>query len=58
MVWIVAISAGWVSAFLMLLALTMVASRSDRPTADHLVVRPRGPRVWLPPVPERDQPLL
>jgi hypothetical protein len=57
MVWIVALSAGWIGAFLMLLALTTIAARSDRPTADHLA-RTRGPRVWLPPAPERDQPLL
>jgi hypothetical protein len=57
MVWIVALSAGWLSAFVLLLALTMVAARSDRPTADHLALA-RGTRVWLPPVPERDQPLL
>jgi hypothetical protein len=57
MVWIVALSAGWLGAFVMLLALTTVAARSDRPTPDHLA-RARGPRVWLPPQPERDQPLL
>jgi hypothetical protein len=57
MVWIVALSAGWLGAFALLLALTTVAARSDRPTADHLA-RTRGPRVWLPPVPERDHPLV
>lgn len=57
MVWIVALSAGWFGAFVMLLALTSVAARSDRPTPDHLA-RTRRPRVWLPPQPERDQPLL
>ena len=57
MVWIVALSAGWIGAFVMLLGLTTIAARSDRPTADHLA-RTRGPRVWLPPGPERDQPLL
>jgi hypothetical protein len=51
MVWIVALSAGWLGAFVMLLALTTVAARSDRPTPDHLA---RGPRAWLPPGPERD----
>jgi hypothetical protein len=53
MVWIVALSAAWLGAFVMLLALTSIAARSDRPTADHLA-RMR-PRVWLPPQPERDQ---
>jgi hypothetical protein len=57
MVWIVALSAGWLGAFVLLLALTTIAARSDRPTADHLA-RIRGPRVWLPPAPERDQQLL
>jgi hypothetical protein len=56
MVWIVALTAGWLGAFVMLLALTTVAARSDRPTADHLA-RACRPRVWLPPQPERDQPL-
>jgi hypothetical protein len=54
MVWIVALSAAWLGAFVMLLALTTIAARSDRPTADHLA-RTRGPRVWLPPQPERDR---
>jgi hypothetical protein len=53
MVWIVALTAGWVGAFVMLLALTTVAARSDRPTADHLA-RSRRTRVWLPPAAERD----
>lgn len=55
MVWIVALSAGWVGAFVLLLALTTVASRSDRPTAEHLArVRPVRPGVvWLPPGPDR-----
>jgi hypothetical protein len=57
MVWIVALSAGWLGAFALLLGLTTVAARSDRPTADHLA-RSSGARVWLPPVPERDHPLL
>ncbi len=56
MVWIVALSAGWVGAFVMLLALTTVAARSDRPTAEHLArmrsARPRA--IWLPPGPERE----
>jgi hypothetical protein len=54
MVWIVALTAGWFGAFVMLLALTTVAARSDRPTPDHLA-RTRRARVWLPPAPERDQ---
>jgi hypothetical protein len=57
MVWIVALSAGWIGAFVMLLALTSIAARSDRPTAEHLAarVRPARPRAaWLPPGPERD----
>ena len=56
MVWIVALSAAWLGAFALLLALTTIAARSDRPTAEHLA-RTRGPRVWLPPTPEREQPL-
>ncbi|MCW2985168.1 MAG: hypothetical protein JWR63_2738 [Conexibacter sp.] len=56
MVWIVALSAAWLGAFVMLLALTTIAARSDRPTADHLA-QLRGPRVWLAPTPDRD-PLL
>ena len=59
MVWIVALSAGWLGAFVMLLALTTVAARSDRPTAEHLAagVRRVGPRTaaWLPPGAERDR---
>jgi hypothetical protein len=56
MVWIVALSAGWVGALVMLLALTTVAARSDRPTAEHLArMRPARPRaVWLPPGAERE----
>jgi hypothetical protein len=59
MVWIVALSAAWIGAFVMLLALTTIAARSDRPTAEHLArMHParRGPRaaVWLPPGPERE----
>jgi hypothetical protein len=58
MVWIVALSAAWVGAFVMLLALTTVAARSDRPTAEHLArMRPAGrarAAVWLPPGPERE----
>jgi hypothetical protein len=57
MVWIVALSAGWVGAFMLLLGLTSIAARSDRPTTEHLIARARG-SVWLPPTPERDQPLL
>ena len=56
MVWIVALSATWLGAFALLLALTTIAARSDRPTAEHLA-RTHGPRVWLPPVSERDHPL-
>jgi hypothetical protein len=56
MVWIVALSAAWIGAFVMLLALTTVAARSDRPTAEHLAqmraLRPRA--VWLPPGAERE----
>jgi hypothetical protein len=48
MVWIVALSAGWLGAFLLLVAMTTAAARSDRPTAEHLA-RVRGPRLWLPP---------
>ncbi len=55
MVWIVALSAGWLGAFVLLLALASAAARSDRPTPDHLA-RMR-PRVWLPPQPERERPL-
>jgi hypothetical protein len=55
MVWIVALSAAWVGAFVMLLALTTVAARSDRPTAEHLARMRPGPRaVWLPPGAERE----
>lgn len=60
MVWIVALSAGWVGAFVMLLALTTAAARGDRPTAEHQLARvrarPARPRAaaWLPPGPERD----
>jgi hypothetical protein len=56
MVWIVALSAAWVGAFVMLLALTTIAARSDRPTAEHVArMRPARPRaVWLPPGAERD----
>ncbi|WCB93869.1 hypothetical protein DSM104299_02589 [Baekduia alba] len=57
MVWIVALTAGWLGAFVMLLALTTVAARSDRPTPDHLA-KMRRSRVWLPPQPERDHRLL
>jgi hypothetical protein len=54
MVWIVALSAGWLGAFAMLLSLPSVPARSDRPTPDHLA-RMRRPRPWLPPQPERDR---
>jgi hypothetical protein len=57
MVWIVALSAAWCGAFVMLIALTSIAARSDRPTAEHLARVRSRPRVWLPPQPERD-PLL
>jgi hypothetical protein len=53
MVWIVALSAGWLGAFVLLVALTTMAARSDRPTAEHLA-RHRGSRLWLPPSPDRD----
>ncbi|HET6505971.1 MAG TPA: hypothetical protein VFG42_04220 [Baekduia sp.] len=50
MVWIVALSAAWIGACVMLLALTSVAARSDRLTPDHLArMRPRPHAVWLPP---------
>jgi hypothetical protein len=55
-VWIVALAAGWLGAFVLLLALTRIAARADRPTPDHLS-RMR-PRAWLPPATERDRPLL
>lgn len=56
MVWIVALSAAWIGASVMLVALTSVAARSDRPTAEHLArMRPRPRAVaWLPPGAERD----
>jgi hypothetical protein len=55
MVWIVALSAAWIGASVMLVALTTVAARSDRPTAEHLArMRPRPRLVWLPPGPERE----
>jgi hypothetical protein len=57
MVWIVALSAGWLGAFVLLIGLTTTASRSDRPTPDHLA-RIRGSRLWLPPQSDRDQSLL
>ncbi|HWH96092.1 MAG TPA: hypothetical protein VNT03_19675 [Baekduia sp.] len=57
MVWIVALSAGWLGALVMVFALTSMAARSDRPTADHLA-RTGRPLVWLPPQPERDQTLI
>jgi hypothetical protein len=56
MVWIVALGAGWLGAFVMLLALTNAAARSDRPTADHLA-QVRRARIWLPPTADRDGPL-
>jgi hypothetical protein len=57
MVWIVALAAAWLGGCLMALALTSIAARADRPTADHLA-RMRRPRVWLPPQAERERPLL
>jgi hypothetical protein len=57
MVWIVALAVAWLGAFVMMLALTSIAARADRPTPDHLA-RIRRPRLWLPPQPERDRPLL
>jgi hypothetical protein len=53
MVWIVALSACWLGAFLLLVALTTMAARADRPTAEHLARHP-GPRRWLPPSADRD----
>lgn len=55
MVWIVALSAGWFGAFLLLVALTTAASRSDRPTAEHLRRGTAGPRLWLPSQADRDR---
>jgi hypothetical protein len=52
MVWIVALSAGWLGAFLLLVALTTMAARSDRPTAEHLAHA--GRRLWLPPTRDHD----
>jgi hypothetical protein len=57
MVWIVALGAAWLGASVMALALTSIAARADRPTPEHLA-RMRRPRLWLPPQPERDRPLL
>jgi hypothetical protein len=59
MVWIVALSAGWLGGFVMLLALVSVAARSDRPTADHLARAGHSARViWLPPHADRGDRLL
>jgi hypothetical protein len=56
MVWIVALMAGWVGAFVLLLALSAAASRADRPTPDHLAARMRGTTpLWLPPAPDRER---
>jgi hypothetical protein len=56
MVWIVALFAGWVGAFVLLLALSAAAARADRPTPDHLAARlRRAAPLWLPPAPERDR---
>jgi hypothetical protein len=56
MVWIVALSAAWLGAFVLLMALASIAARSDRPTAEHLArMRPRSRVVWLPPHDGRDQ---
>jgi hypothetical protein len=57
MVWIVALLAGWLGAFVMLLALTAAAARADRPTPDHLSQMRRA-TLWLPPAPDRDHPLI
>jgi hypothetical protein len=54
MVWLVALAAGWIGALVLLVALTTMAARSDRPTAEHLA-RHAGARLWLPPGPERDR---
>jgi hypothetical protein len=51
MVWIVALCAGWIGASVVLVALTTMAARSDRPTAEHLLARAY---LWLPPGAERD----
>jgi hypothetical protein len=55
MVWIVALSASWLGAFVLLVALTTMAARADRPTAEHLSRRPGRP-LWLPPTPPHDAP--
>lgn len=58
MVWIVALLAGWLGAFVMLLALTAAAARADRPTPDH-AARMRRASLWLPPSGDRrEHPLL
>jgi hypothetical protein len=54
MVWIVALCVGWIGAFVVLVALTTMAARSDRPTAEHLA-RHVGAYLWLPPGAERDR---
>ena len=54
MVWIVALTAGWFGAFVLLVALTAMAARSDRPTAEHRLARPSGAPMWLPPQSDRD----
>jgi hypothetical protein len=55
MVWIIALCAGWIGAFVLLVALTAMAARSDRPTAEHHVARAAGSPLWLPPRAERDR---
>ena len=55
MVWIVALCAGWIGAFVLLVALTTMAARSDRPTAEHHLARHAGPTLWLPPRADRDR---
>jgi hypothetical protein len=53
MLWIVALSAGWLGAFVLLVALTTSAARSDRPTAEHLAGH-AGAQLWLTPRADRE----
>ena len=54
MVWIVALGAAWFGAFVLLVALTTMAARSDRPTAEHLAGR-AGRGLWLAPGRDRER---
>jgi hypothetical protein len=54
MVWIAALVACWLGAFVLLVALMVAAARSDRPTADHIAqLARRGP--WLPPLGDHEE---